>query len=230
MNYVNSLDDVDSGDVECDTMKSHDVTPIIQDTTINTPAMPVDTPATLDVPLVSTQKPTLLYDYSSWGLSWAYGKTRGIVQPYISTQFNANPIDDYGRLWLGDVATASNIPKLQEIGITHVVSAILGIGELSSDFVYCRIPVRDVVWEDLSMYFDSTADFIENALNSSENNKVYVHCIRGISRSATLIASWLIKYRKLSTDDAIALLKSKRDVVDPNPGFIEQLRLFENKQ
>lgn len=175
------------------------------------------------------RRPTRLYDYSSWGLSWAYGKTRGYVQSYISTKFNANPIDPEERVWLGDIATASNIPKLQEMGITHVVSAILGLSELSNEFTYHRIPVRDVEWEELSAYFHETADFIQNALNESPDNKVFVHCVCGVSRSATLVASWLIKYRGYKADDAVEYLKSKREVVDPNSGFLEQLRVFETQ-
>lgn len=174
-------------------------------------------------------KPTRLYDYSSWGLSWAYGKTRGYLQQYISTEFNANAIDDEERIWLGDIATASNIPKLKEIGITHVVSAILGIGELSDEFEYYRIPVRDVKWEKLSDYFHSAADFIQGALDKSPENKVFVHCVCGVSRSATLVASWLVKYRNFTADKAVEYLKDRREVVDPNSGFIEQLRLFEQE-
>ena len=177
-------------------------------------------------PEIEMAKPTRMYDYSSWGLSWAYGKTRGLVQPYISTKFNANPIDDNERVWLGDIATASNVTKLKEMNITHVVSAILGIGELSSEFTYHRIPVRDVEWEELSAYFHSTADFIENALNESPNNRVFVHCVCGVSRSATLVASWLVKYRNFGPDEAIEYLQSRRDVVDPNPGFRKQLQSF----
>ncbi len=178
---------------------------------------------------IEMKRPTRLYDFSSWGLSWAYGKTRGYVQPYISTNFNANPIDKEERVWLGDIATASNIPKLKEMGITHVVSAILGLGELSNEFIYHRIPVRDVEWEELSAYFHQTADFIQNALKESPNNKVYVHCVCGVSRSATLVASWLIKYCGYKADEAVEYLKSKREVVDPNSGFLEQLRIFETQ-
>lgn len=177
----------------------------------------------------SPKQPTRLYDYSSWGLSWAYGKTRGMVQPYISTKFNANPIDKGERLWLGDIATASNIPKLKELGITHVVSAVLGVGEMSNEFKYYRIPVRDVEWEELSVYFHKAADFIENALNESEDNRVFVHCVCGVSRSATLVASWLIKYEDYTTEEAINYLKECREVVDPNSGFIEQLKTFEKE-
>lgn len=47
-----------------------------------------------------------------------------------------------------------------------------------------------------------------------------------MSRSATIACAYLMKKYRLSYDDALERLRSKRSCVYPNPGFAEQLRLY----
>jgi len=42
----------------------------------------------------------------------------------------------------------------------------------------------------------------------------------GISRSSTIVLAYLMKKRKISFDDAMKFLTSKRNCVDPNSGFV----------
>jgi protein-tyrosine phosphatase len=50
----------------------------------------------------------------------------------------------------------------------------------------------------------------------------------GMSRSASLIIAYLIKYRKINLDESIRLISKKR-FIWPNDGFIEQLMQWEKK-
>ena len=50
-----------------------------------------------------------------------------------------------------------------------------------------------------------------------------------MSRSATVIASYLMKTRKMSSTEALKLLKSRRSLVDPNRGFVKQLRQYDRE-
>ena len=54
-----------------------------------------------------------------------------------------------------------------------------------------------------------------------------VHCKLGISRSAAVVIAYLIKYYKLSTDEAVDFVKSKRTSIKPNDGFMRQLYTYE---
>jgi dual specificity phosphatase 12 len=48
----------------------------------------------------------------------------------------------------------------------------------------------------------------------------------GKSRSAAVLAAYLMQSRQLNPDEAIALIRTARPFVDPNQGFMEQLWLF----
>jgi protein-tyrosine phosphatase len=57
--------------------------------------------------------------------------------------------------------------------------------------------------------------------------QVLVHCIAGYSRSASLVVAYLIGHAALTFDEALALVKERRPVAEPNLGFANQLRAFE---
>lgn len=47
-----------------------------------------------------------------------------------------------------------------------------------------------------------------------------------MSRSATIVIAYIMNKYKLTYDAALQRVKSKRRFVMPNPGFINQLKLF----
>ena len=49
-----------------------------------------------------------------------------------------------------------------------------------------------------------------------------MHCVQGVSRSATLVIAFLMIKRHMTVQDALRLVRSKREVC-PNPGFLQQL-------
>lgn len=56
-----------------------------------------------------------------------------------------------------------------------------------------------------------------------------VHCVAGVSRSATLCLAYLVKHRGMSLREAYVHLKKARPCVRPNCGFFNQLIDFERK-
>lgn len=57
-------------------------------------------------------------------------------------------------------------------------------------------------------------------------NRVLVHCIQGKSRSATVVAAYLMRYLGYTRADAVQAMVQRRPIVDPNPGFLKQLDTF----
>lgn len=79
---------------------------------------------------------------------------------------------------------------------------------------------------DIIHYFPEAIQFIQDAIDKDES--ILVHCLAGVSRSPTIVAAYLMATQKLRWKEAIAVIKRTRPFVNPNPGFIAQLKLFQN--
>lgn len=58
--------------------------------------------------------------------------------------------------------------------------------------------------------------------------KVLVHCMVGMSRSATCVLAYLMINRKMSAAEAIRTVRMHRDI-HPNEGFLQQLADLDNE-
>uniref|UniRef100_A0A915ACP4 Protein-tyrosine-phosphatase n=1 Tax=Parascaris univalens TaxID=6257 RepID=A0A915ACP4_PARUN len=63
----------------------------------------------------------------------------------------------------------------------------------------------------------------------ADGGQVLVHCVAGVSRSASICLAYLTKYKCRSLRDAYHLMASKRPMVRPNLGFWRQLIAFEQE-
>ena len=52
--------------------------------------------------------------------------------------------------------------------------------------------------------------------------KVLVHCVQGVSRSATLTIAYLMLKHHMTVQVATRLVRAQREIF-PNPGFLQQL-------
>ncbi|TFY75105.1 hypothetical protein EWM64_g8907 [Hericium alpestre] len=127
-----------------------------------------------------------------------------------------------GQLYIGNLASARNLSHHPELGITHVVSVC---PDFSTDTLHhLRIDVQDCETEDFLIHLPDACRFIQSAIH--ERGKVLVHCVMGISRSAAVVAAYLMMTRGLSYVDAISYIRQRRPQVQPNYGFIKQLQTF----
>lgn len=157
---------------------------------------------------------------------WAYSKVKFNIQKHINDTFEATQIID--NLWLGSLESSCNRDALQEKNIETVISAVLGASAMYPfDFRYERAKLKDVEDENILDEFDKLLPIIRKELVN--NRGVLCHCHAGRSRSASIVAAYLIKYNGMSTDEALNYIKARRTQVDPNAGYIQQLRQFEDK-
>ena len=152
-----------------------------------------------------------------------------IQEPLPSVIFKATPILE-NRLFLGDVNDAKNVEALRKEGITHIISCCPERREMIPEvegICYLYVDVADKIGQDISSYFDVTFKFIENALRESEFTKVLVHCASGISRSATIVISFLMRFFCIGSCVASEAVAEMREKVCPNIGFCLQLCDYE---
>jgi len=136
------------------------------------------------------------------------------------------------RLYLSGYRAAGNTENLQALGITHVISIVdfdPNIPNYIPSANKLHIRLFDLETEDLLTYLPSTTDFITQALAENESNKVLVHCMMGISRSATVVCAYIIVTEKMLASDAIEYVKKKREIICPNLGFRKQLEMYSEK-
>jgi protein phosphatase slingshot len=136
------------------------------------------------------------------------------------------PIEIIPHLYLGSIGSASNLKQLQNCKITHILCCASGIKNFfPNNFKYLNLDILDSEKVNIKQYFEQTNQFIDEAIKN--NGSVLVHCHAGISRSSTILMAYIMKSQKMSVDKVLDLLKSKREKVNPNSGFIGQLREYE---
>ena len=117
-----------------------------------------------------------------------------------------------------------DLETLTSKGITHIVISAKYLGKYFPDkFQYLELPLDDHPDQDLISHLKPAINFIKNG------KIVFVHCAAGISRSASIVIAYLMTTKKWKYDDAYNFVKSKRSVIDPNFGFVKQLKKLDEQ-
>ncbi|TNN59814.1 Dual specificity protein phosphatase 8 [Liparis tanakae] len=140
---------------------------------------------------------------------------------------NVGPTRILPHLYLGSQKDVLNKDLMAQNGITYVLNAsnTCPKPDFISESHFMRIPVNDNYCEKLLPWLDKTNEFIDKAKVS--NCRVIVHCLAGISRSATIAIAYIMKTMDLSSDDAYRFVKDRRPSISPNFNFLGQLLEFE---
>ncbi len=135
---------------------------------------------------------------------------------------------------IGNYATKES-DLLDALNIKVVISALTE--EEYEDYMIAREDFPDIVWhrfvidddeeEKISLHFFAVYEIISRAL--SENKNVIVHCAAGMSRSPSLVIAYLMIENRWCYEEAYNYVKNKRPIVEPNIGFVKQLKALEYK-
>ncbi|XP_059788329.1 dual specificity protein phosphatase 8 [Balaenoptera ricei] len=130
-------------------------------------------------------------------------------------------------LYLGSQKDVLNKDLMTQNGISYVLNASNSCPK--PDFIcesrFLRIPINDNYCEKLLPWLDKSIEFIDKAKLSS--CQVIVHCLAGISRSATIAIAYIMKTMGMSSDDAYRFVKDRRPSISPNFNFLGQLLEYE---
>ena len=149
-----------------------------------------------------------------------------------------------------NVFAKSNMNVLNSMG--YPIETIYDEEEV--EIQYLQLNLVDVESEIISCHFQETFNFLNKILGDDEEDgdssvmktndtsstssssssrrargNVLVHCAQGVSRSATIVASYLMRKENMSCNDALAFIKYLRPVSGPNDGFRTQLKQLEEE-
>jgi hypothetical protein len=129
-----------------------------------------------------------------------------------------------GNLYLSDADTAIDTQYVSNLGIKCIVTIGRELKCPLPQIDYHYISLDDHPDEKISEHFETVNNFIYS--NITAGKKVLVHCRAGISRSATLIIAYLMARFDMPFTFALAYTRRRRSVVNPNLGFIQQLKEY----
>ncbi|MED6279596.1 hypothetical protein CHARACLAT_002357 [Characodon lateralis] len=155
---------------------------------------------------------------------------RAMIQDRLEAPIN--PVDEvWPNIYIAEKSIAVNKARLKRMGITHVLNTAHGTGVYTNESFYVGmniqykgIEVDDFPDADIAIHFRPTAEFLDEAL-LTHKGKVLVVSMMGISRSAILVASYLMIFQNMTIMEALTAIRKKR-AINPNEGFLKQLREF----
>lgn len=170
--------------------------------------------------IVITKEDGSVYMESKDGLVKLERETYGFVVDTKPDTIPACILEDTLYLGSQDSVTTENIDKYQ---LTHILSLGIETPYIDDREVVKRyIPCLDLPETNMEEIFEDASEFIHIAVESE--GVVLVHCNAGVSRSASVVIAFLILKTGISFEEALKLVKEKRPAIQPNSGFVEQLR------
>ena len=128
------------------------------------------------------------------------------------------------KLYLSGEYSSQNKEILKSNGITAILNCTTKLpNHFKEEFFYLNLDLEDDDKQNIESTFEISHKFI------SENEKILIHCQAGVSRSPTIILSYLIKFENFNLKDAMNFVRKKRNIVFPNVGFVYQLIEYEKK-
>ncbi|XP_064648476.1 dual specificity protein phosphatase 19-like [Lineus longissimus] len=128
-------------------------------------------------------------------------------------------------LYLGSQDVAQERDVLEKNKITHILNVATGVLNMfPKRFTYRKLDILDLPETNILDSFDDCFKFISKG---RKKGHVLVHCNAGVSRAASICIGYVMKYEQKKFKDAYEFVKSKRERIRPNDGFVSQLKTYE---
>ena len=127
------------------------------------------------------------------------------------------------KLYLGDMFDANDADMIKNKNISCIICVAERLKIINTNpcvKVY-NYELSDDYNCNISLYFDEIGEIIR------KENSVLVNCAAGVSRSATIVLAYIMKYYNLDLKTAFLLVRKKRERICPNKKFMEYLLDYE---
>ena len=99
----------------------------------------------------------------------------------------------------------------------------------SSNIRNIRIPIEDDLSMSSNIKMYTYIKLVLPIIDSYVKNKkpVFINCMAGMQRSATIVAAYLIVYRGYNVEEAISFIRKRRPIAfRPGPNFLHALNMI----
>lgn len=168
-----------------------------------------------------------------------------IDEEYFQSHWDAHSTELLPWLYLGAYRNTQDEKELTvRTGITHILNVAGGECSMHEEikmaveaynterglgFEYIKYNFTDTKDMNLLQQLDEVLAIMESRHAANPENHVLVHCVQGISRSASVVIAYLMKAERMGLREAYDYVKKRRSVADPRPEFLDQLGAFEKK-
>jgi len=130
------------------------------------------------------------------------------------------------QLYLGSLDDALNENELRAKRVTHIISLVGGMHQLDG-IKQKHYKMNDYGLTDVKKVMAKVWQHVEES--QQDGNKLFVHCLSGQNRSATLALAILMKHYRLTLYAAFKKVKNKRPIVQINERYGKQLISIEKE-
>jgi len=128
------------------------------------------------------------------------------------------------QLYFGSYEGATNEEELLSRAITHTL-CLIGPKHEVPGIQHKHNPMSDWGQTDLKNLINDIWPFVEESQRPGK--ALFVHCMSGQNRSATIVIAILMKLHRWSLEGAFKIVKSKRPIVQINEQYAKQLSKME---
>ena len=114
---------------------------------------------------------------------------------------------------------------IKKYNIKNIVS--LGCNPLVNNIKIIKYDVSDNSDpNNLYIFFNLIIPAIHSIINDCilKNEPILIHCLAGISRSVSVIITWLMFYKNMTYEEAYLYIKMIRPIISPNASFINYMK------
>ncbi|CAD2098603.1 protein tyrosine phosphatase, putative [Plasmodium vinckei lentum] len=152
------------------------------------------------------------------------GKLEGVINKCNEIYNNKIFVSDY--IYVLDKL---NIEKNK---ITHIINAAgYECKNIFEDiYQYKTYYLKDDIYDDIYFVLLDSFYFIKTIIEQNKENKILIHCNKGISRSIIIIIFFLMNELNIDYFNAFKMVKKKRKLANPNMNLITQLLTIFNQK